>query len=448
MKQIHHARKRRQLRYLVKRLKVLLKDGKNASLQKIELFVKKIKTLINELSGVLAPVYLKKILGSLALILGMSFGSHVAGQSFAAPLQNPFGLVSINNEAPTPPAFVDLDGDGDLDLLVANYISYGALELQYFENIGTNTNPKFDTPQVNPFGLTPQVGSIIFPTIADMDGDGDMDLLIPSVESYTYAVSFKYFENIGNATAPQFAPAIENPFGINPTTEDFLIPAFVDLDGDGDMDLFCDNYYGDVSYYENIGTSIDPQFTAQVQNPFGLGTTNYFIFPAFADLDADGDMDLLGGTFDEANFQYMENTGSATDPMFNTPVENPFGLVATQYYAVPAFADLDGDGDMDLLVAEKDGNFQYFENTALVGVQEKHSDITLDLFPNPVIDMLTIKTDTPFETIEIYNATGKLLSFYKGYVNSIDVSALPKGMFLLKFTDERRQFITKKILKE
>jgi hypothetical protein len=115
---------------------------------------------------------------------------------------------------------------------------------------------------------------------------------------------------------------------------------------------------------------------------------------------------------------------------------------------VPAFADLDGDGDMDLLVSEYYGNFQYFENTAPVGVQEQYSDIPLDLFPNPVIDVLTINSDTPFEKIEVYDLTGRLLSVYDGSVNSINVSTLPKGMYLLKFMDEQGLFTSRKILKE
>lgn len=448
MKQVFHARKRRQLRYRIKRLKFLLKDNRSDIQFQIEPLIKKIKALVKELSGVLAPVYLKKMLGSAAVILGMTFGSQLAAQSFAAPQQNPFGLVSVSeNDIPSPGAFADFDGDGDIDLLVANYIYYSGMEIQYFENIGTSTNPEFDTPQVNPFGLTPEPDAIILPSVADVDGDGDFDLLFPASDNNTYAASFKYFENVGNATNPQFAAAIKNPYGLNPVSEETLFPALVDLDGDGDVDLVAFDYYGDAYYFENTGTSTDPQFTAQVQNPFGLGTAEYYLFPAFADLDNDGDLDLLGGTY-YANFQYFENTGSANNPMFTAPVQNPFGLVVTQDYAVPAFADLDADGDMDLLVAEEYGNFQYFENTSPVAVHQEYTNIPLDLFPNPVIDMLTIKTAALFDKIEVYDATGKLINVYDGSVNSIDVRTWPKGMYLLKFIDERGQFSARKILKE
>ena len=94
MKQVYNARKKRQLRYLVKRVKGLLKESQSSIQNQIESLVKKIKVLVKELSQVLAPHQLKKILGPAAVILGISFSTQIAAQSFAAPQENPFGLDS------------------------------------------------------------------------------------------------------------------------------------------------------------------------------------------------------------------------------------------------------------------------------------------------------------------------------------------------------------------
>ena len=115
MKQISHARKQRQLRYLVKRLKALSTDSQHNAQQQMGALVRKVKALVKELSCVLAPFHLKRILGPAALILGVSISTPAAAQSFAPPEKNPFGLVSTYAYA--FPAFADLDADGDLDLL-------------------------------------------------------------------------------------------------------------------------------------------------------------------------------------------------------------------------------------------------------------------------------------------------------------------------------------------
>ncbi len=163
------------------------------------------------------------------------------------------------------------------------------------------------------------------------------------------------------AVTPSFAAPVQNPFGLTATYY-YAFPAFADLDGDGDMDLLASDGSGNFQYFQNTGTVNAPAFAAPVQNPFGLTATYYYAFPAFADLDGDGDMDLLAGEY-YGNFQYFQNTGTVNTPAFAAPVQNPFGLTNTYNLALPAFADLDGDGDMDLLVGEAYGNFQYFQNT-------------------------------------------------------------------------------------
>jgi len=437
MKQISHARKQRQLRYLVKRLKALSTDSQHNAQQQMGALVRKVKALVKELSCVLAPFHLKRILGPAALILGVSISTPAAAQSFAPPEKNPFGLVSTYAYA--FPAFADLDADGDLDLLVSEFGDYTG-SIQYFKNDGTNTDPQYAPPLQNPFGITLD-SMYLFPTFADLDHDGDMDLI--AGETYGNVL---YFKNIGNANAPEFAAPALNPFGLT-SSDYFVIPTFADLDADGDLDMLAGEYDGVMVYFKNIGTATNPQFAGPQQNAFGISPVNTVGFPAFADLDVDGDLDLLIGEY-EGNMQFYENTGSAANPQFAAPVQNPFGLVAAYDLASPVFADLDGDGDMDLLVGEYEGSMQYFENTTPVGTQEQYANISLTLHPNPVAEVLNIQTDMPFEKMEAYNTMGKLVKSYDGALTTLQVGDWNSGAYLLKFMDANGQFVLRKIIKE
>src|SRR5687768_1758371 len=348
MTQHNVARKKRELRILADKVQRLFMYQRVEAGAQIEKLIQKIKSLTQELAQVLSRTELKKILGPVAFVLGISFSNQADAQSFALPVQNPFGLVSGNYFV--FPAFADLDDDGDNDLLIGEYDGV----LKYFQNTGTALDPQFAAPVVNPFGLAP-LSELSIPTFADLDGDGDTDLLLGA-----YYGSMEYFQNIGTASNPQFAAGIVNPFGLD-STYLTAIPAFADLDGDGDMDLLAGESYGAMQYFQNTGTVIAPEFAAPLVNPFGLDSTYLFAAPAFADLDHDGDLDLLVGEYYGA-MNYFQNTGTALNPQFEAPLTNPFGLVSTIYYALPAFADLDGDGDLDLLVGAYYGAMQYFEN--------------------------------------------------------------------------------------
>lgn len=436
MKQIHYSRKRRQLKALAERYQYFLKHQQEENTIQVEKLVAKIKSLLKELIRVFSRTDLKKILGAAAIITGIAFTNPIAAQSFGPPQVNPFGLVSTNQIA--LPSFADLDGDGDMDMLVGE--NNGAMK--YFQNTGSASNPQFAAPVTNPFGLV-SVNDFSVPAFADLDGDGDMDLLVGE-----YYGAMQYFQNTGSATNPQFAAPQENPFGLV-STYYYSFPVFADLDGDGDMDLLVGEYYGAMQYFQNTGSATNPQFAAGIMNPFGLTSTAELAIADFADLDGDGDLDLLVGEYGGA-MQYFQNTGTASNPQFAAAQMNPFGLVSVQEYALPKFVDLDGDGDKDLLVGEYYGAMNYFENTTLVGVGIQQFSKSSDdvLFPNPAKDIIRIKTNRKITQVEIFNATGKLVSISNGTSQTIQVSDLNKGMYIMKITDSKGQMETRSFQKQ
>jgi len=207
----------------------------------------------------------------------------------------------------------------------------------------------------NPFGLNPSTEGFGGTKLVDLDNDGDLDLFQGSDGG-----TIDYFKNIGTSTNPIFANPQTNSFGL--TNSYYIsVPTTADIDNDGDLDIFIGEVYGNIKFYENTGNATVPFFAPPITNAFGITATYFLSLPAFADLDNDGDQDLLAGNF-TGDMNYFENIGSSSAPNFTAPITNPFGIQAVNSIAFPTFVDLDLDGDFDLMVGEYYGNNVYFEN--------------------------------------------------------------------------------------
>jgi len=148
----------------------------------------------------------------------------------------------------------------------------------------------------------------------------------------------------------------------------FTTPAFVDIDDDGDYDLFVGELDGHISFYKNKGDSIKPRFTIEKDS---LASTTGFIdvgsysAPAFVDIDADEDFDLFVGQFD-GDITFYRNIGNPTNPVFVFEQER-FRDIALDKYSTPTFADIDKNGTFDLFVGTGsgiyDGQITLYKNT-------------------------------------------------------------------------------------
>lgn len=283
---------------------------------------------------------------------------------------NPFSnidFIDVNQ-----PTFVDYDGDNDEDMVTLNR---NRTTLYLFENTGTHAQPNFALIETYYWGNRIQDYEFV-----DVDGDSDLDAIVadntgiylsledPSLPepvlliSGSYTGKFEvvdidadgdfdiveifqdqiyYRENTGTSTEPSLTDKIAR-YTVNYTVWDF---ALVDLDDDQDFDLVTVDTLGGIYVHENDGTPEEASFQGEnyyYDNP--LQSARYGDFPitiirdfTFTDLDNDNDLDFIA-IDNNYNVQYFENTGTATDA----------NLIPTNFNRTTTLTIYDTDG-VDLL---------------------------------------------------------------------------------------------------
>ena len=195
------------------------------------------------------------------------------------------------------------------------------------------------------------------PGFADLDGDGDFDLTVGGSD-----VTLYYYRNAGTDFYPifiEYNTMFENiDVGSDPA------PTFVDFDFDGDYDLFLGNEGGTIHFIENIGTQSKPEWndTGEIvdNNNITIDVGNNAI-PALADMEGDGDYDLTIGSRDNMLYYYENINGIwiYEGGMYNS--------ISPMDYVAPALEDLDDDGDFELTLGEGDGDLHYYEDLGTSG---------------------------------------------------------------------------------
>lgn len=303
-------------------------------------------------------------------------GTYCDGQALSKSLQH--GAASIT--------FYDVSGSGKPDILWTDTFIAGLLQLQ---NTGTCSQPAFAFPKAESQyanflvqGLNLQTSGFNLTTFGDADGDGDQDLFIgvqggfcPDKQGDAIQNLF-FYRNTGTAQKPIYTQETKR-FLYLPDLGRKSSPAFFDYDQDGDLDLVVGNEdhagspnFGRLTLFESIGSKQEPGYVLKDPNFLNI-TGAYNVAPAFGDIDADGDMDLLLG-MQNGRIRYYRNEGNNSFREISRTYANIF--VGT--YSAPALADIDGDGDLDLLVGDASGMLTLYRNVGSPQVPDfsKESD--------------------------------------------------------------------------
>lgn len=317
--------------------------------------------------------------------------------------------------------FMDMDNDGKKDIFSGS----AEQRIVYFKNTGTTVSPAFNliTDSI-PMQISPD-NYYMAPALADLDNDGDKDMILGSY----ITDSLWYYKNTGSASNFVFTKiAVGNTIGITGVGQSSA-PAFVDINNDGDMDLFTGNSAGKINYYENTGSASNFNFVLISNFYFNIDAGSESI-PRFVDLDGDGDKDLLIGTLN-GTVSYYKNTGTSTSANFVLETNNYAG-VKMYSNACPEFTDIDTDGDIDMFIANIKGGIYYYENRDIIGISNISTEVPSEFklsqnYPNPFNGISNIEFSIPQEAssqklkvnLTVYDLSGKEIAvLVNDYLNA------------------------------
>ncbi|RTQ49662.1 T9SS type A sorting domain-containing protein [Hymenobacter gummosus] len=375
-------------------------------------------------------------------------------------------MIDVSEGAAT--AFGDIDGDGLVDMLVANTadqyagpLSSGTYRatLSYYRNIGTAQRPAYRLVTNDYLNLSALSLQSLRPALTDLNRDGALDLVFGSY--YIGANFLFYYLNTAAAGQPASfnTSQLNNLNNLGNTRGD--TPCFTDVDGDGYLDLLIGTNTGhrltggSLRYYRrNPSQPLNDAFTLVNDNFGGFRTPDnqrpMNLTPAVADVDGDGTPDLLvlehtgtlhlvtnyraqSGIFTERT-EVMRNpaTGQMEAPRWGNTVSvdrsrNHLNLV-----------DLNGDNAPELVVGTEAGGLMLYGTVGrITSTRRQAADaLPLQVYPNPAQQQVTVESATPARVL-LRDLLGRVVQQHDALLRrqQLNVETLPAGVYLLEATD-------------
>ena len=340
------------------------------------------------------------------------------------------------------PIFADIDGDGLTDMFVANFFAYKPIlskesRIAYYKNTGTALDPIFtliDSDFQNLSALN--IGLRMVPSFGDLNGDSKMDMLLGLEDG-----SLAFFANISTGSSPMFASPVVNYQDNNGNLIHhglYSAPQLFDLNKDNLLDLIIGVKTGELIYYENTGTTTNPQFTLVSEllggvdvsdlTPDGYSVPNFFEWndTTYAMVGCvDGSLKFIG-----------DIDGNISDGDSFAFIDDSFLNLQVGAYSSAFVLDLDNDSELDLFLGQDLGGVFHLENQegSNLGFEEFKLEQRIQIYPNPfenTIHLRKIGFDSN-EKILISDFSGKMVAEYdfQNQEEVLNLSFLDSGIYI------------------
>lgn len=312
----------------------------------------------------------------------------------------------------------DFNGDGFNDLLTHKSITFEDDEINIHYNQGDNTFISETIYEEYDYGDI---------EVADIDGDGNLDIL--ALITFQDPVAVILF-NTSNSFTPTLLSHV-----FDPTRTTIKL---IDLDGDSDLDILTAGTFDNLYVLENTDNFATDNSTQLIP----LGDVNYF---SIGDMDNDGDMDIVTASIEEnkTTISSVENQGNLTFG-FPAVIEE---FVGSDFFGYPNFNyvsnnlnlyDVDGDAKLDIIYTDGFGEpnqVKMMKNTSTsTSTNNFLVNNKVSLFPNPTNNEFLIEgIDLPQEFYyEIFSVVGSKVKEGISNSNVIRVNDLESGIYSIR----------------
>ncbi len=303
--------------------------------------------------------------------------------------------VTTVGPIPASPAIADIDNDGDMEVIV------GSWSRAYVWNHDGTDYP----------GWPKYTGSYNSPTVADVDDDGDLEII------YTTTSKRLYVWHHDGSTLPGWPYVAPELVGS---------AAVADVDGDGVLEIAAGTYEGPVGpdpfevYVWEIDGSVVPGFPVSTSGVVKAAV-------ALGDIDADGEVEIVATAYHTSNNDYLYVWDAQGNLEAGWPVRATYIRLSS-----PALGDLDGDGDLEIVIGglyptdfiEELSAFHH-DGSAVAGwpVILEHSGSAGNINSSPVIADIDGNTDQVEAVVKVSNyffavhADGTLVDGFPYYLS-------------------------------